>query len=238
MGLPRWPHLTDAALTLLLVLSSNTTSDVKGVFYLVSFCLVILYLMYVSVSILCSSKPSSDEPALLPTVWDREIDEGFTLKPKGWKHIRVSDDDDVAVVSFVDIAEATRDFDPIEEVGRELYDLVDLGQRSRLVLDFGNVEFIPWAAFKGKLLSLQRKVQRAGGSLKMCNLHPSIMESFRICSLDRVLVIYPTLEEALCLSMRVRQAEDESRSGAIRGLRLATRLNEPRPERRQGTGGM
>jgi anti-anti-sigma regulatory factor len=185
-----------------------------GLLRLGSFCLVILYFVYVLVSIIGSSARSSDEPTSLSTIWDREIDEGFSLKPKGWKHIRVSDDDGVAVVLFVDLAEATRMFDLnlIEEVGHELYALVDHAQWSRLVLDFGNVEFIPWAAFKGKLVALQRKVERAGGSLKMWNLHPTTMASFRISSLDRVFNIYSALEEAQGLSVRVQQANDQSRS--------------------------
>jgi anti-sigma B factor antagonist len=215
MTLPRcWPHMTAAALTLILVLSWNATSDARGIVRLVSFCLVFLYLVYVLVSIVSSSGRISDEPASLPTIWDPEIDEGYAPKSKGWKHIRARDDEGVAVVCFVDLADATRDFDQIEEIAQELHDLVDHGQRSRLVLDFGNIEFVTWAAFKGRLIALRRKVERAGGSLKMCNLHPTTMTSFRISSLDRVFNIYCTLEETQGLSVRVRQANDQSRSRA------------------------
>jgi anti-sigma B factor antagonist len=76
----------------------------------------------------------------------------------------------------------------IEQVGQELYRLVDEGKHKRLVLDFSDVEYLS-SALIGKLISLNAKVQARGGSVRLCSIRPEIFEVFHVCKLDRIFSI-------------------------------------------------
>jgi anti-anti-sigma regulatory factor len=65
------------------------------------------------------------------------------------------------------------------------------------VLDFEGIEYYLNAHFKGQLVSLHKVVERAHGSLKLCNLSPTDRASFRLSGLDGCLCIVPTLSDAL-----------------------------------------
>ena len=72
-----------------------------------------------------------------------------------------------------------------EEMGQELFGLVENDGRKNLVLNFESVEFLSSAAL-GKLITLDRKVKAAKGRLKMCNIRPEIFEVFQITKLNKV----------------------------------------------------
>ena len=84
----------------------------------------------------------------------------------------------------------------IEELGRELYRLLEEGNCSHLLLDFSAVEFLSSSAL-GKLLSLNHKAKLRQAKLRLCGIRPEIMEVFHICHLDRVLDICDTQADAL-----------------------------------------
>ena len=60
-----------------------------------------------------------------------------------------------------------------------------------LVLDFSSAGFLSSAAL-GKLITLDKKVRAAGGSLKLRNVPPEIYEVFRITRLNRFFEIEHT----------------------------------------------
>jgi len=84
----------------------------------------------------------------------------------------------------------------IQELGKELFALVEEENRQRLCLNFSNVEFLSSAAL-GKLITLDKKVKAAGGKLKLCNIRPEIYEVFHITRLDRLFDIRSDETEAL-----------------------------------------
>jgi anti-sigma B factor antagonist len=90
---------------------------------------------------------------------------------------------DVAVVHFLD-SRITNPLD-IEELGRQLYHVLEYKNCSKLVIDFSPVEFISSATI-GKLISLQRKVTLCKSALRLCNMRREVREIFRFCNLDRV----------------------------------------------------
>ena len=104
--------------------------------------------------------------------------------------------DEVTVVRFVD--RKIIDASEIEQLGAELLALVDIQQRKRLLLNFEGVEFLSSAALN-KLITLHTRVKRAGGTVRICNLHPQIREVFAITRLDRMFEIAKS--EAAGLSM-------------------------------------
>ena len=95
----------------------------------------------------------------------------------------VSDVGDVSVARFRDkkIME-----DPgIQEIGRELFDLVERDNRKKVLLDFSEVSFMSSAAL-GKLITLYKKSHTNGSDLKLCGIRPEIIDIFAVTRLDRL----------------------------------------------------
>ncbi len=109
------------------------------------------------------------------------------------RHLRLETIEGVTVVSFVDTKIVTEE--NIQEVGDQLYSLVDEGH-SKLLLNFGNVQYLSSAAL-GKLINLKKKVGAIKGKLKLCCIHPDLLEVFRITRLDQVFEIHSEEQAAL-----------------------------------------
>ena len=110
------------------------------------------------------------------------------------RRIDVSKVGDVTVVKFLDkkiLEEAG-----IQELGSELFALVELDNRKSILLNFTGVEFLSSAAL-GKLITLDRKVKAHKGRLKMSNIRPEIFEVFQITKLNKVFDIRQDEPEAI-----------------------------------------
>ena len=83
-----------------------------------------------------------------------------------WRHLQVEDIGDVTVVKFTD---AKIDEQNVQVIFEELFNLVEMFGGREILLNFGNVEFLSSAAL-GKLFTLNKKVNAAGGKLKLDNL--------------------------------------------------------------------
>jgi len=110
------------------------------------------------------------------------------------KRIDVSKVGDVTVVRFVD--KKILDEAGIQELGGELFGLVEHDNRRSILLNFENVDFLSSAAL-GKLITLDRKVKSAKGRLKMSNIRPEILEVFQITKLHKVFDIRDEEAEAI-----------------------------------------
>ena len=102
------------------------------------------------------------------------------------RRLEVSEVGDVTVVRFVDrkiLEDAS-----IQEVGQELFRLVETDQRGKILLNFTNVDFLSSAAL-GKLITLDKKVKARGGALKLSNIRPEILEVFVITKLNKLFEI-------------------------------------------------
>lgn len=110
------------------------------------------------------------------------------------RHLSTETIDGVTVVSFIDTKIVTED--NILEVGDQLYQLVDVEGKRQLLLNFGNVQYLSSAAL-GKLINLKKKVGAVKGKLKLCCIHPDLLEVFRITRLDQVFEIYSEEQAAL-----------------------------------------
>ena len=110
------------------------------------------------------------------------------------RRIDVSKTGDVSVVKFQDrkiLDEAT-----IQELGAELFGLIEVDNRKAILLDFEGVEFLSSAAL-GKLITFDRKLKTAKGRLKMCGISPGILEVFQVTKLNKVFDIRTDAAEAL-----------------------------------------
>lgn len=125
---------------------------------------------------------------------DNPVHTGRNSSMSKRKHIDISEVGDVSVVRFTD-AQILDEVD-IQELGEELFALVEKENRASLLLNFTNVEFLSSAAL-GKLISLDKKVKAAGGKLKLSNIRPEIYEVFNITRLNKLFDIRNDESEAL-----------------------------------------
>jgi anti-sigma B factor antagonist len=102
------------------------------------------------------------------------------------RRLEVEEIGDVTVVSFTD--KKILDEQNIQVIGEQLFSLIDELGRKKILLNFGNVEYMSSAAL-GKLITLNKKVQGAGGKLVLCNIDANIREVFEITRLDKLFVI-------------------------------------------------
>src|SRR5580698_1940584 len=96
------------------------------------------------------------------------------------RRLEVEDIGDITVVNFVD-KKILHDQN-IKVIGEQLFSLVDELGRRKVLLNFKNVEFLSSAAL-GKLITMNRKLQSAGGKLVLCEIDPQIYEVFEITKL-------------------------------------------------------
>jgi anti-sigma B factor antagonist len=89
-----------------------------------------------------------------------------------------------------------RDEAMIQEVGTELFNLVDNENCAKLVVNFSNVAFLSSAVLV-KLIAVHKLVGARGGALRLCHIRPEIREVFTITHLDRLLDIRPDEADAL-----------------------------------------
>ena len=102
---------------------------------------------------------------------------------KAERRLDVSDVGDVSVVRFRD--KTIREDPGIQEVGRELFNLVDCDNRKKVLLDLSGVSFMSSAAL-GKLVTLYKKSHSNGSDLKLCGIHPEVVDVFAVTRLDRL----------------------------------------------------
>jgi anti-sigma B factor antagonist len=84
----------------------------------------------------------------------------------------------------------------IEDLGQELFQLIESEDRRHLVLDFSLVEFLT-SAVLGKLITLHKKVAARGGRMKLCRICPNIREVLAITKLDGVFEIEDNVADAV-----------------------------------------
>jgi anti-sigma B factor antagonist len=84
----------------------------------------------------------------------------------------------------------------IQELGQEMFQLIDLESRDKLLLNFSTVDFLSSAAL-GKLITLDKKMKAHGGTLKLSNIRPEIFEVFCITKLNRLFDIKDDEADAL-----------------------------------------
>src|SRR5207302_8988155 len=100
------------------------------------------------------------------------------------RRLEVEDyDREITVVNFID--RKILDEQNIQKIGEDLFSLVDELGRRKILLNFGNVEYLSSAAL-GKFINLHKKVRGAGGKLVLCNIAQHLYEVFEITRLDQM----------------------------------------------------
>jgi len=112
----------------------------------------------------------------------------------GYRRLEVNEVGEVTVVRFRD-QKIIEDIN-IQELGQEMFRLVEAENRDKLLLNFSSVDFLSSAAL-GKLITLEKKVKARGGVLKLSNIRPEIYEVFAITRLNRLFDIKADEADAL-----------------------------------------
>ena len=113
-----------------------------------------------------------------------------------YKRIEVSDSSNVSVVRFKD--QKIIDPEAIQELGQELFELVEQEDRKKLVVNFSNVEFLSSAAL-GKLITFEKLTKRHNADLILTNIAPEIFQVFAITNLDKLFQIKDSEADALAV---------------------------------------
>ena len=135
----------------------------------------------------------ADMPPKLSAFSNPRSSAGSSLMAQ-YRRLTVSDVGDVTVVRFVD--RKILDELNIQELGQELFQLVEEDNKTRLLLNFQQVEFLSSAAL-GKLITLDKKVKAHGGRMKLSNIRPEIYEVFAITKLNKLFDIKEDEADAL-----------------------------------------
>jgi anti-sigma B factor antagonist len=123
-----------------------------------------------------------------------DLQRGYSMSQPRRRRLEVEDIGDITVVNFVD--KKILDEQNIQVIGEQLFSLVDELGRNKILLNFKNVEFLSSAAL-GKLITLNRKVQGAGGKLVLCTIDPQIYEVFEITKLNKLFTIKKDEQDGL-----------------------------------------
>jgi len=83
----------------------------------------------------------------------------------------------------------------IQQVEKDLMDILGQSNEEQLVLNFGPVRFMSSSAL-GMLVRFRSKCQGFKVDLKLAGIDPNIREVFRITRLEKIFAIYPTSTEA------------------------------------------
>lgn len=85
----------------------------------------------------------------------------------------------------------------LEQLGQDLYRLIDEEDRRKIVLDFERVQYLSSQAI-GILLNMHKKLAALKKSkLVLCGVGPRLMELLKITRLDLLFTVKPTQQEAV-----------------------------------------
>ena len=112
----------------------------------------------------------------------------------GYRRVNVNEVGEITVVGFRD-RKIIEDLG-IQELGQELFQLAASEKGKKILLNFASVDVLSSAAL-GKLITLDKKMKAAGGTLKLSNIRPEIYEVFTITKLNRLFDIKEDEADAL-----------------------------------------
>jgi anti-anti-sigma factor len=78
----------------------------------------------------------------------------------------------------------------------EILDFIHQKEMKNLIIDLSHLQFIDSSGL-GAFLSIQRTLNKQGGTLKLAYLNKTVQTMFEIVSMHRILDIFPTVDEAV-----------------------------------------
>lgn len=97
------------------------------------------------------------------------------------------------IAEFIDLKRFT--LANVEKVKTELTPIL-AQKHTHLIFDFQKIEFIDSSAI-GCIISLVKTAQKHGGTVKLANITPNVMDVLELLRLPMILDIIPTIEDGL-----------------------------------------
>ena len=107
--------------------------------------------------------------------------------------LRVEQSDGVTVVGFAERTEL--DSLSSDQVGRELFALVEEEDPPNVVVDFTNLDFLSSQAI-GVLLTLRLKAARTGAEVVLAAVPSKFDEIFKLTNFEQLYQVFPTVADA------------------------------------------
>ena len=123
-------------------------------------------------------------------------------EPTGPTFFTLIADGDLAVATYH--RTTLTDEDNIEQMGQELFSLVEQQHFRRVILNLGMVQYLTSATI-GKWITLHRKLARKQGSLVLCEIRSSIRE---ILETSRLLTYFNTADSVESARRQFPSAEN------------------------------
>ena len=112
-----------------------------------------------------------------------------------YKQFEVTHHDDVTVLRFVDVE--LSDLVLQDALHEELMALVEEDKPSKLLVDFGVVQYCTTGVINS-LLTTKKRVVADGGAFKLCGLTKHVHDAFKALNLENtVFAVYATRADAL-----------------------------------------
>jgi len=84
----------------------------------------------------------------------------------------------------------------IQQIGKELIDMVGKAANAKLLVCFQGVTFMS-SAMIGKVILLNKKCKAANVKLKLCDICDNVLEVFKLMRLNKILEIHPDIDKAI-----------------------------------------
>ena len=110
------------------------------------------------------------------------------------RYFKLTEQLDIAIVTFA--MSHISDEDNIEELGHDLFALVDQHGCRKLVLNMSSVEYVTSSVI-GKIITLHRKLHRSEGQLIISNLTQGVHDVLHASRLLGYFVVTPTESDAI-----------------------------------------
>jgi anti-sigma B factor antagonist len=125
---------------------------------------------------------------------DRPLRENPPMARQSYSHFDLKMLGDVAVASVA--SPEIRHPGPAQELGDELASLVACEGHRKIVVDLGHTHYLSSTAF-AVLLGFARKVEAAGGQLRIAGMQPDVLVGANIIGLGRIVDLCPDVRSAL-----------------------------------------
>ena len=109
-------------------------------------------------------------------------------------YIALREQDDLLIVTFT--ISYLDDEENIEQLGHELFALVEQFGCRKLIVSLADVEFVT-SSVLGKLITLHRKLHRNQGKLAICGLREGVASVMRTSKLMDYFTVTETVDEAV-----------------------------------------
>ena len=93
------------------------------------------------------------------------------------QRLKITQTDNVTIAEFIDAHISKFDESAVDEISRQLFEVVQGGTSISLLLDFSNVTYLN-SSMLGVLIRLKKRIKEAKGRLRLCSLKPKIYEMF------------------------------------------------------------